>query len=58
MSGAGQRTVVSPQAALEESWFLGLRLARGISLIQIAAKFGSEEAVNNARAASELIQAV
>jgi oxygen-independent coproporphyrinogen III oxidase len=51
MSGAPvQRTVVSRQAALEESFFLGLRLTRGVSLRELAAEFG-EEAVENARAA-------
>jgi len=44
------RTIVSPQAALEESFFLGLRLTRGVSLRELAAKFG-EEAVGNARPA-------
>jgi oxygen-independent coproporphyrinogen III oxidase len=51
ISGAGlQRTVVSHQAALEESFFLGLRLTRGVTLRELAARFG-EEAVENARAA-------
>jgi len=50
-SGEGpKRTVVTPQAALEENWFLGLRLSRGVRLSDLAAKFGLE-AVNNARAA-------
>jgi len=49
MSGAGlQRTAVSRRAALEESFFLGLRLTRGVSLREFAAKFG-EEAVEAAR---------
>ena len=30
------------QAALEESFFLGLRMNRGVSLIELANKFGSE----------------
>ncbi len=51
MSGAGlQRTVVSHRAALEESFFLGLRLTRGVSLGELASKFG-EEAVDAARPA-------
>jgi oxygen-independent coproporphyrinogen-3 oxidase len=41
---------------LEESFFLGLRLARGISLIQIAEEFGSEAAECARTIASELIQ--
>jgi oxygen-independent coproporphyrinogen-3 oxidase len=49
-SGEGlQRTVVTRQSALEENWFLGLRLSRGVNLSDLAAKFGLE-AVNNARA--------
>ena len=43
-----QRTVVSPQTALEESFFLGLRLTRGVSLQELSAKFG-EEAVARCR---------
>jgi oxygen-independent coproporphyrinogen-3 oxidase len=43
-----QRTVVSRQTALEESFFLGLRLARGVSLWDLSAKF-SEQAVKNFR---------
>jgi oxygen-independent coproporphyrinogen-3 oxidase len=51
MSGARlQRTAVSRRAALEESFFLGLRLTQGVSLRDLGAKFG-EEAVENARAA-------
>jgi oxygen-independent coproporphyrinogen III oxidase len=50
-SAAGlQRTVVSPRAALEESFFLGLRLTRGVSFRELAAKFG-EEALEGAGAA-------
>ncbi len=51
MSGAGlQRTVVSHRAALEEGFFLGLRLTRGVNLRELAAEFG-EEAVADAQAA-------
>jgi oxygen-independent coproporphyrinogen-3 oxidase len=45
-----ERTAVSPQSAWEESFFLGLRLTRGVRLRELAAKFG-EEAVGNARSA-------
>jgi oxygen-independent coproporphyrinogen-3 oxidase len=45
-----ERTAVSPQAAREESFFLGLRLSRGVRLRELAAKFG-EEAVGHARSA-------
>jgi oxygen-independent coproporphyrinogen-3 oxidase len=58
MNGASlQRTAVSRRAALEESFFLGLRLTRGVSLVELAVEFG-EEAVANARAAvAEFIEA-
>ena len=49
--GALQRTAVSRLAALEESFFLGLRLNRGVDLSKLAAKFG-EAAVRNARGAT------
>jgi oxygen-independent coproporphyrinogen-3 oxidase len=57
MSGAGlQRTAVPIRAALEESFFLGLRLNRGVNLLELAAKFG-EEAVENAGVAiAELVE--
>jgi oxygen-independent coproporphyrinogen III oxidase len=35
-----QKTVVSPSAALEETFFLGLRLNRGVDLREVAATFG------------------
>jgi oxygen-independent coproporphyrinogen-3 oxidase len=35
-----KRTAVSAQAALEEEFFLGLRLTRGVDLKEIARKFG------------------
>jgi oxygen-independent coproporphyrinogen III oxidase len=44
-----QRTTVSRQAALEESFFLGLRLTRGVSLRELEAEFG-ENALEAARA--------
>ena len=34
------RTLVDAQAALEESFFLGLRMNRGVSLTEIASRFG------------------
>jgi oxygen-independent coproporphyrinogen III oxidase len=43
-----QRTAVSRAAALEEIFFLGLRLTQGVNLRELAAKFG-EEAVENVR---------
>jgi oxygen-independent coproporphyrinogen-3 oxidase len=49
VSGTGfERTTVSRRAALEESLFLGLRLNRGVSLRELAAKF-SEQVVVEAR---------
>jgi oxygen-independent coproporphyrinogen-3 oxidase len=37
-----QQTSISMQAALEESFFLGLRLTRGVNLKDLSAKFGEE----------------
>jgi oxygen-independent coproporphyrinogen-3 oxidase len=37
-----QRTVVSRRAALEESFFLGLRLNRGVNLDELVANFGAK----------------
>jgi oxygen-independent coproporphyrinogen-3 oxidase len=37
-----ERTEVSRQAALEESFFLGLRLTRGLDLRELSAVFGEE----------------
>ncbi len=57
MSGAPlQRTAVSRQAALEESFFLGLRLTRGVSLSELAAEFGEESVANAQPAVVELIE--
>lgn len=40
--GRLQRVVVTGRAALEESFFLGLRLTQGISLREMATEFGEE----------------
>ena len=41
MAGASlKRTIVSPHAALEETFFLGLRLTRGVDLRSVSARFG------------------
>jgi oxygen-independent coproporphyrinogen-3 oxidase len=45
-----RQTVVSREAALEESFFLGLRLKRGVSLGKLSAEF-AEEALEKARSA-------
>ena len=57
VSGAGLlRTAVSRRAALEESFFLGLRLTRGVSLQELSLKFG-EDSVEYARVAiAELVE--
>ena len=57
VNGSGlQRTAITRRAALEENLFLGLRLRRGISLRDLAAKFG-DEAVQPCRVAiAELIE--
>jgi oxygen-independent coproporphyrinogen-3 oxidase len=47
-SVALQRTAVSHPAALEESFFLGLRLTRGVSLRELSTKFG-DDAIERAR---------
>jgi oxygen-independent coproporphyrinogen-3 oxidase len=56
VSGAGrQRTAVSRRAALEESFFLGLRLTRGISLGELSAKFGDRVLEDASTAISEFV---
>jgi putative oxygen-independent coproporphyrinogen III oxidase len=37
-----KQTLVSPSAALEEAFFLGLRLSQGVDLTRVAAEFGEE----------------
>jgi len=56
----GTRTVVASQAALEECFFLGLRLNRGVSLDELRSQFGTSaiaqlEAVLSELARLELI---
>jgi len=51
-----QRTSVSRQPALKDGFFLGLRLARGVSLRDLSAKFG-EQAIENFRSVvAELVE--
>jgi len=58
MSGALlQRTVVSRRAALEESYFLGLRLTRGVSLLELATEFGEEAVAHPWAAVAEFVKA-
>ncbi len=57
MSGPSlQRTVVSRQSGLEESFFLGLRLTRGVSLRQLSKKFGEDALLDARTAISELVK--
>jgi oxygen-independent coproporphyrinogen III oxidase len=47
MAGAPlQRTLVSPANALEENFFLGLRLNRGVDLSELTARFGGQAVEN------------
>jgi oxygen-independent coproporphyrinogen-3 oxidase len=50
-----RKTIVSRGGALEESFFLGLRLNRGVDLREIAARFGQQEIDNLRPAVAELI---
>src|SRR5271157_5562227 len=52
-----EKTVVSSAAALEESFFLGLRLNRGVDVRKIAADFGQEALSNAQPAIAELTAA-
>jgi len=57
MSGPSlQRTVVSRQSGLEESFFLGLRLTRGVSLRELSKKFGEDALLDARTAISELVK--
>ncbi len=51
------RTLVDAQAALEESFFLGLRLNRGVSLVEIANRFGPASVRAIESVVDELIEA-
>ena len=56
VAGAGlQRTTVSPATALEESFFLGLRLNRGVDLRKMATSFGHEALENVRPAIAEMV---
>jgi oxygen-independent coproporphyrinogen III oxidase len=50
------RTLINAQAALEESFFLGLRLNRGVSLAALKAQFGDEAISSYDAVMAELIQ--
>jgi oxygen-independent coproporphyrinogen-3 oxidase len=49
-----QRTVVSRANALEERFFLGLRLNQGVNLREVAASFGQQALDNVSPAIAEL----
>ncbi len=49
------RTLVDAQAALEESFFLGLRMNRGVSLDALEKEFGSGALAGHGPAISELV---
>jgi len=50
------RTLVDRQAALEESFFLGLRLNRGVSLAQLRGEFGETAIADYAPVIAELVE--
>jgi oxygen-independent coproporphyrinogen-3 oxidase len=41
-----KQTAIQPEAALQETYFLGLRLTRGVSVHDIAAQFGKQAAAS------------
>jgi oxygen-independent coproporphyrinogen III oxidase len=51
------RTLVDSQTALEESFFLGLRMNCGVSLTEIGNRFGPAVVADNARVFEDLIDA-
>jgi oxygen-independent coproporphyrinogen III oxidase len=51
-----QRTAVSRQSALEESFFLGLRLTRGVSLRELSTRFGEDALQDAYPTISELVK--
>jgi oxygen-independent coproporphyrinogen III oxidase len=51
-----QRSAVSRRAAVEESLFLGLRLNRGVSLRELAAKFGEQVVVDARPTITQLVE--
>jgi oxygen-independent coproporphyrinogen-3 oxidase len=54
---SSSRTLVDSQAALEEAFFLGLRLNRGITLAEVASRFGPESVRFLEPVVAELIEA-
>jgi oxygen-independent coproporphyrinogen-3 oxidase len=54
--GPLNRSTVSPAAALEETFFLGLRLTGGVNLRQVASEFGEDEIAGLGETIAELRQ--
>jgi oxygen-independent coproporphyrinogen III oxidase len=52
----GTRSLVDSRAALEESFFLGLRMNRGVSLAEITNRFGGDSAAASEPVIAELIE--
>ena len=50
-----QKTIVTPAAALEENFFLGLRLNRGVDLSRISSEFGPSALITLDPAISEMV---
>jgi putative oxygen-independent coproporphyrinogen III oxidase len=50
-----QKTIISCADALEENFFLGLRLNRGVSLPSVAARFGEQQVENLQPVMAELV---
>lgn len=50
-------TLVDKQAALEETFFLGLRLTRGVDLEKVSAEFGEEAVAGFRPVIAEIVQA-
>jgi oxygen-independent coproporphyrinogen-3 oxidase len=51
-----QRTAVSWQAALEESFFLGLRLTRGVNVRELERQFGDDAVGRSHATMAELVE--
>jgi oxygen-independent coproporphyrinogen III oxidase len=57
MSGTGfERTAVPHLAALEECFFLGLRLTQGVNLRELSSKFGGEAIASTRAAIAEFVE--
>ena len=52
-----KRTHVAPEAALEETYFLGLRLTSGLNLTAVARQFGEKAVAASSEAMEELVAA-